>query len=209
MLPPVSISSNSDGFDLTHHARQLWDLVYSLYAEQAQYHAVHGVDTRRHSERQITVFVPVLSFQHGHLSARPPCSELGIGRNGADFVPSYRGGLSAHSNETISGTWSRSPDARTVRNVVTALRTSATVDSADACWRPRGQKNTGTPNMVEDTRNGGLAPPAVPSAQIRSIRPDSNRGTARWDCKPETPKRGAVGIPPAFRRRRMSTGGSL
>jgi len=144
--------------------------------EQAQYHVVYGVDTRRHSETQTTVYMPVLSFQRGHLTDRPPYSELGIGRNGADSVPSYRGGLSAHSNETISGTRSRTSDARTVRTVVTALRTSANVDSADACWRPRGKNNTWTPNTAEDTRNGGLAPPAVPPAQTTSIPLDSNRG---------------------------------
>ncbi|PSQ57969.1 MAG: hypothetical protein BRD23_08030 [Halobacteriales archaeon SW_9_67_25] len=83
-------------------------------------------------------FTGLPSFPREHLSGRPPYQELGTGRNGADSVPSYRGGLSAHSNETISGTWSRTSDARTVRNVVTVLRTSATVNSADACWRPRG-----------------------------------------------------------------------
>jgi len=149
--------------------------------------------------------MPVLSFQRGHLIDRPPYRDIGIGRNGADSVPSYRGGLSAHSNETISGTRSRTSDARTVRTVVTALRTSATVDSADACWRRRGKNNTWTPNTAEDTRTGGLAPPAVPPAQTTSIPLDSNRGTVRWGCQPETPKRGAVRIPPVFRRRRMST----
>jgi len=34
-------------------------------------------------------------------------------------------------------------------------------NSADACWRPRGKNNIGTPYMVEDRGNGGLAPPAV------------------------------------------------
>jgi hypothetical protein len=36
-----------------------------------------------------------------------------------------------------------------------------TPDSGDACWRPCGENNTGTPNTVEDRGNGGLAPPAV------------------------------------------------
>ena len=36
-----------------------------------------------------------------------------------------------------------------------------TPDSADACWRPRGKNNTGTPYTVKDRGNGGLAPPAV------------------------------------------------
>jgi len=33
-----------------------------------------------------------------------------------------------------------------------------TPDSADACRRPCGKNNTGTPHMVEDRGNGGLAP---------------------------------------------------
>jgi len=36
-----------------------------------------------------------------------------------------------------------------------------TPESADACWRPRGTNNTGTPYTAEDRGNGGLAPPAV------------------------------------------------
>ena len=36
-----------------------------------------------------------------------------------------------------------------------------TPESADACRRPRGSNNTGTPYMVKDRGNGGLAPPAV------------------------------------------------
>jgi hypothetical protein len=36
-----------------------------------------------------------------------------------------------------------------------------TPESADACWRPRGQNNTGTPYTVEDRGNGHSAWPAV------------------------------------------------
>ncbi len=40
-------------------------------------------------------------------------------------------------------------------------KSDAIPDSADACWRPRGQNNTGTSNTVNHRGNGGLAPPAV------------------------------------------------
>jgi len=150
-------------------------------------------------------FTDLPNFLRRHLSDSPPYRSPGIGRNGADSVPSDRGGLSAHSNETISGAQSRTPSAQPVRNVVTALRTSANVNSADACWRPRGQNNIWTPNTAEDTRDGGLALPAVPSARPMNILPDSNRGDARWNCRPKTPNCGAVGIPLAFRQKRMSS----
>jgi hypothetical protein len=67
-----------------------------LYAEQAQYHAVNGVDTRRHSGQQTTVQTATLSFPQRCLSDRPPYIIVGIGRNGVDSEPSSGGGLSAH-----------------------------------------------------------------------------------------------------------------
>ena len=36
-----------------------------------------------------------------------------------------------------------------------------TPDSVDACWRPCGENNTGTPNTVEDRGTSHLAWPAV------------------------------------------------
>jgi hypothetical protein len=35
-----------------------------------------------------------------------------------------------------------------------------TLDSADACWRPRGTNNTGTPHRLEDMSASGLIPPS-------------------------------------------------
>ncbi len=67
----------------------------SLYAEQAQYHAV-GVDTRCHSGQQTTVQTPAWSFPRWRLTDRRPYRGVGIGRNGADSEPSCGGGLSAH-----------------------------------------------------------------------------------------------------------------
>ena len=68
----------------------------SLYAEQAQYHGLQTVDTRRHAWRQTAVRTPASSFRRRRLRGRPTYHRAGIGRNGADSEPSFGGGLSAH-----------------------------------------------------------------------------------------------------------------
>jgi len=44
-----------------------------------------------------------------------------------------------------------------------------TPESADACWRPRGTNNTGTPYTVKDRGNGHLAWPAVHQSDILGL----------------------------------------
>jgi len=117
-----------------------------LYAEQAQYHAVHGVDTRSHFGQQTTVQTAALSFPRRCLTDRPPYIMIGIGRNGADSEPSYGGGLSAHvtrqylKGQSVNATFSKGVSVPTVR-----IDLDDTPESADACWGSCGNNNTGTP----------------------------------------------------------------
>ena len=86
----------------------------------------------------------------------------GVELVGADSEPSYGGGLSAHATrqypkeQAVNVTFQKSASVPTAES-----ECDGTFDSADACWRPRGQNNTGTPYTVEDRGNGSLAPPAV------------------------------------------------
>ena len=87
---------------------------------------------------------------------------VGIGRNGADSVPSYGGGLPTHTMRQYPKRQSVNAHSRRVCLVPTAeSEIEDTPESVDACWRPCGENNTGTPNTVEDRGNGGLALPAV------------------------------------------------
>jgi len=52
-----------------------------------------------------------------------------------------------------------------------------TPDSADACRRPRGTNNTGTPYTVEDRGNGGLAPPAVHQSDLVGLPAPERTGS--------------------------------
>ena len=104
----------------------------------------------------------ILSFPHECFSDRTPYFEVRIGRNGADSVLSFGGSLSRSRNETISETgvgertFSKSVSVPTAES-----EPEDTPESADACWRPHGQNNIGTPYTVEDRGSGHLAWPAV------------------------------------------------
>ena len=52
-----------------------------------------------------------------------------------------------------------------------------TPESADACWRPRGQNNIGTPYTVEDRGNGHLAWPAVHQSDVVGLSVPERAGS--------------------------------
>ena len=133
-------------------------------------------------------FTALPSFPYGHLSDRPPYIGVGIGRNGADSEPSSGGGLSAPSNETIS---ERPVTARWRRElpspVVTAERTTLPPTLLTPQRNPHGKNNVGVPEWPRIGVTAAWHRQQSHPSQPTSIPPDSYRGDARWDCKPETP----------------------
>ena len=122
------------------------------------------------------------SFPCRRLSGRSPNRTVGIGRNGADSEPSCGG----RSRERRSLVMTKISDFRTTAcpppitrqypkgqsvNATSSngvpmcrlLQARETIPpkSADTCWHPCGQNNTGMPYTVEDRGNGHLAWPAV------------------------------------------------
>ena len=78
------------------------------------------------------------------------------------FRPVLRGRPVRPPNEAVS---ERPVGERTFQKSVSVPTAESepedTPESADACRRPCGKNNTGTPYTVEHRGNGGLAPPAV------------------------------------------------
>ena len=131
-----------------------------LYAEQAQYHG-HAVDTRRQL-REVSTFNSTLSFKILGFNRQ---GTLSVGRNRSErsgFGTVLRRWPVHPRTETVS---ERGVSERTFQKSVSVptaqSESEGTPESADACWRPRGKNNTGTPYTVEDRGTGGLASPAV------------------------------------------------
>jgi len=80
-------------------------------------------------------------------------------------------------------------------SVPTAQRTNDDIpDSADACWRPCGQNNTGTPYMVEDRGNGHLAWPAVHQSDAVGLpAPQKGWESGDWTTNLKLPPLGIPG----------------
>jgi len=81
-------------------------MVLKLYAEQAQYHGVHAVDTRRHSVTQSTdnsiAEFPIRTFK-----LQGPLYDGKVRSERSGFRTTVGGGPSAQSNEAISETLTR------------------------------------------------------------------------------------------------------
>ncbi|GAA0723085.1 hypothetical protein GCM10009060_17140 [Halorubrum trapanicum] len=102
------------------------------------------------------------SFTYGDLTDRPLYTELGIGRNGADSEPSFGGGLSARvTRQYLKGQLVNATSSKGVSVPTAQSKPDDTPKFVDACRRPPGKNNTGTPYTVEDRGNGQLAWPAV------------------------------------------------
>ena len=119
------------------------------------------MDTRRHLGK-VSTFDSTLSFR---ILAFKGQETLSVGRNRSErsgFRTVLRRRPVRPNNETVS---ERVVGKRTFQKSVSVptaqSESEGTPESADACWRPRGKNNTGTPYNVEDRGNGHLAWPAV------------------------------------------------